>query len=94
MAATADEQANPWRLLSRKFDDGAIPAIADQTTLMYVLHLGIGDDFVLNPDGPAPIRLRIVGALADSVLQSELDHRRGRFRPAVSQGRRLSRVDD
>lgn len=72
MAATAEEQANPWRLLARTFQDGAIPAIADQTTLMYVLHLGIGDDFVLNPDGPAPIRLRIVGALADSVLQSEL----------------------
>ena len=51
MAATAEEHANPWRLLNRKFDDGAIPAIADQTTLMYVLHLGIGDDFILNPDG-------------------------------------------
>ena len=72
MAATAEEQGNPWHLLNRKFDDGAIPAIADQTTLMYVLHLGIGDDFILNPEGPAPTRLRIVGALADSVLQSEL----------------------
>jgi putative ABC transport system permease protein len=72
MAATAEEQANPWRLLARRFADGAVPTIADQTTLMYVLHLGIGDDFILNPDGPAPIRLRIVGALADSVLQSEL----------------------
>jgi hypothetical protein len=72
LAATAEEQANPWRLLLRKFNDGAIPAIADQTTLMYVLHLGIGDDFILNPGAPAPTRLRIVGALADSVLQSEL----------------------
>ena len=72
IAATAEEQANPWRLLSHKFDDGAVPAIADQTTLRYVLHLGIGDDFVLNPDGPSPVRLRIVGALADSMLQSEL----------------------
>jgi len=72
MAATAEEQANPWRLLSHKFDDGAVPAIADQTTLMYVLHLGIGDDFVLNPGGMSPVRLRIVGALADSMLQSEL----------------------
>ena len=72
MAATADEQANPWRLLSRKFDDGAVPAIADQTTLMYVLHLGIGDDFIHDPGGASPTRLRIVGALADSVLQSEL----------------------
>jgi ABC-type lipoprotein release transport system permease subunit len=39
---------------------------------MYVLHLGIGDDFTFTPEGHAPVRLRIVGALADSFLQSEL----------------------
>ncbi len=72
LAQTNDEIANPWRLLDRTFDDGAIPAIADQTTLMYVLHLGVGDDFVFKPDGQNEVRLRIVGALADSVLQSEL----------------------
>ncbi len=72
MATTPEEIANPWRLLNRTFEDGAIPAIADQTTLMYVLHLGVGDDFVFTPDGHPEVRLRIVGALADSVLQSEL----------------------
>jgi putative ABC transport system permease protein len=72
MASTADEIANPWRLLNRTFEDGAIPAIADQTTLMYVLHLGVGDEFRFTPEGHAEVRLRIVGALADSVLQSEL----------------------
>jgi ABC-type lipoprotein release transport system permease subunit len=72
LATTPDEIANPWRLLNRTFDDGAVPAIADQTTLMYVLHLGVGDDFVFTPEGHAEVRLRIVGALADSVLQSEL----------------------
>jgi putative ABC transport system permease protein len=72
MAAAAEEIANPWLLLNRTFEDGAIPAIADQTTLMYVLHLGIGDDFTFTPEGHGPVRLRIVGALADSFLQSEL----------------------
>jgi putative ABC transport system permease protein len=72
LAAAPDEIANPWRLLQRTFDDGAIPAIADQTTLMYVLHLGVGDDFTFTPQGESEVRLRIVGALADSVLQSEL----------------------
>jgi ABC-type antimicrobial peptide transport system permease subunit len=72
LAATPEEIANPWRLLNKTFDDGAIPAIADQTTLMYVLHLGVGDDFVFTPEGHTEVRLRIVGALADSVLQSEL----------------------
>ena len=72
MASTPEEFANPWRLLNKTFEDGAIPAIADQTTLMYVLHLGVGDDFIFTPEGHPEVRLRIVGALADSVLQSEL----------------------
>lgn len=72
MASTAEETANPWRLLNKTFEDGAIPTIADQTTLMYVLHLGVGDDFTFTPEGHPEVRLRIVGALADSVLQSEL----------------------
>jgi ABC-type antimicrobial peptide transport system permease subunit len=37
-----------------------------------VFHLAVGDDFVFTPEGGEPIRLRIVGTLADSVLQSEL----------------------
>ena len=72
MATTPEEIANPWLLLKRTFDDGAIAAIADQTTLMYVLHLEIGDDFTFTPEGHGTVRLRIVGALADSFLQSEL----------------------
>ena len=51
MATTPEEIANPWLLLNRTFDDGAIAAIADQTTLMYVLHLGVGDDFTFTPEG-------------------------------------------
>ena len=72
IAESDAERANPWLLLNRRFSDGAIPAIADQTSLTYVFHLAVGDDFVLTPEGREPIRLRIVGTLADSVLQSEL----------------------
>jgi putative ABC transport system permease protein len=79
MAETPGEQANPWTLLDRTFDDGAVAAVADQTTLMYVLHLGIGDDFEFTPEGQPPVRLRIVGALADSVLQSEIIIGEGNF---------------
>ena len=72
LAETPEEEANPWRLLHREFDDGAIPAIGDVTSLTYALHLGVGDDFVLNRDTDHPIRLRIVAALSDSILQREL----------------------
>ena len=72
MAHTAAEAANPWLLLDRVFDDGAIPAIGDANSLAYALHLSVGDDFILNPDSDNPVRLRIVAALTDSLFQSEL----------------------
>jgi ABC-type lipoprotein release transport system permease subunit len=72
LAATDEERANPWLLLEKPFEDGAVPAIVDQTSLTYVFHRKVGDDFTFTPEGTDPVRLRIVGALADSVLQSEL----------------------
>ncbi|MDP6579886.1 MAG: FtsX-like permease family protein [Vicinamibacterales bacterium] len=72
LAQTEAESANPWLLLDRVFDDGAVPAIADATSLAYALHLSVGDDFILNRDSDNPIRLRIVAALSDSIFQREL----------------------
>ncbi len=73
LAANAAEKENPWLLLNREFPDGAVPAIADANSMTYVLHLKLGEDFVLpNADGQHPVRLRLVAALADSIFQSEL----------------------
>lgn len=72
MAESAEEAANPWRLLDRRFDDGAVPAIGDANTLTYLLKLGIGDDFPLTDERGRQMKLRIVGMLGGSVLQGEL----------------------
>ncbi len=71
LAESNAEKDNPWLLLNRESSDGAIPVIADANSLTYVLHLKLGDEFVLQrPNGP--VRLHVVGSLADSILQSEL----------------------
>ena len=71
-AKTITPTDEPWLLLHQRFDDGAVPVIGDATSLAYVFHLAVGDDFVMQgPDGQ-PLRLRLVGSLRDSVLQSEL----------------------
>ena len=44
LAETAEEKANPWLLLERDADDGAIPVIADASALEYVLHRSAGRD--------------------------------------------------
>ena len=59
--------ANPWLLLDTPLSGGAVPAIADANSMTYVLHLTLGQDFVL--DGT---RFRMVAALQDSLFQSEL----------------------
>jgi putative ABC transport system permease protein len=73
LASTAEEKSNPWLLLNREATaDGVIPVIADANSMTYVLHLKLGDEFLLNRSGgSAPIRLRIVGALSDSIFQGE-----------------------
>lgn len=72
LAENDQERANPWLLLRRQFADGAIPVVADATSLQYVLHAAVGDDFRLDTGGAQPITLRFVAALRDSVLQGEL----------------------
>ena len=66
------EKGDPWRLLDRLFQDGAIPVIGDANSLTYVLHLKVGDDWLLEREGRDPVKLRIVAALEDSLFQREL----------------------
>lgn len=66
------EPANPWRLLNQELPGGVIPVIADANSMQYVLHRQLGEELVLDPQGEAPLRLRLVGALQDSLFQSEL----------------------
>ena len=72
LARTNEEKENPWLLLNSELGDGAIPVMADANSLAYVLHLKIGDELTLDGEGGNPVRLRIVGALSDSIFQSEL----------------------
>jgi putative ABC transport system permease protein len=71
LAVDAADVSNPWRLLEKPLADGAIPAIADANSLAYVLHRSVGQDLVIDTGG-APLRLRFVAALVDSVFQSEI----------------------
>ncbi len=70
--ATDAERANPWRLLDRRFDDGAVAAIVDATSLQYVFHAALGDDLVVPGTAGERVRLRVVATLSHSVFQSEI----------------------
>ena len=72
LAQTDAERANPWLLLNKPAANGAVPIIADATSLQYVLHLKVGDTFSMDIGAAQPLQLQFVASLSDSVLQGEL----------------------
>ncbi len=87
MAESNDEKDNPWTLLNRSFDDGAIPVIGDEAAVKWQLHLALGQDLIIQDDHGDDVRLRFVALLSGSVLQDELIVAESRFKrsfPSVS----------
>jgi putative ABC transport system permease protein len=72
LSGTAAERENPWTLLRRREPDGAVPVVADATSLQYVLHASLGDTLSIDIGTEQPLTLRFVAALSDSVLQGQL----------------------
>lgn len=74
-AKTDQQRANPWRLLAEKTDaQKPVPVVLDQNTAMYSLRLygGVGQTFDVTYSGVPKVTFRVVGLLANSVLQGNL----------------------
>lgn len=63
---------NPWGLLEEDLGPGIIPAFGDANSVLWILHLGLGEHFELQNEKGETIKLRLVGLLATSIFQSEL----------------------
>lgn len=73
-AASPEERANPWQLLAAATPaDQPVPVVLDKNTAKYSLQKygGIGEEFEFTY-GTTQIRFRVVGLLANSVLQGSL----------------------
>jgi hypothetical protein len=68
----ARETERPWELLQDDLGPKVIPAFGDASSVMWILHLKLGDDVVVRNERGEEIRLRLVGLLARSIFQSEL----------------------
>jgi hypothetical protein len=71
-AHDAEDKHNPWLLLNSTLPDGAVPVIAEENTVTWMLKKELGDDIEITDVSGKPVRLRIVAILKDSVFQSEL----------------------
>jgi ABC-type lipoprotein release transport system permease subunit len=72
IAGTPEENRNPWLLLDTRPGDAIVPAIGDANTIRYILQRSLGEEIVIRRPNGESIRLRLVAALKDSLLQGEL----------------------
>jgi ABC-type antimicrobial peptide transport system permease subunit len=61
-----------WNLLKSKLPDGEIPGLADQASIEWSLGKKIGDTLTYLDEHGRTFRVRLVGALANSILQGSL----------------------
>ncbi len=69
---TTEEIGNPWELLEQDLEPGVLPAIGDFNSVVWILHLGLGEDILLYNSAGEEVKLRLVGLLQTSIFQSEL----------------------
>ena len=65
-------KTSPWMALSEPLEQGEVPAIGDYNTLTYSLHLKVGDSLDYTGEGGESFKVRIVGALDNSLFQGSL----------------------
>jgi len=63
---------NPWLLLKHSPSNDAVPALTDQTTLQWALRKSLGDTIDYTDERGRTFRVRLVGALENSVFQGSL----------------------
>jgi ABC-type lipoprotein release transport system permease subunit len=68
--ADASQSARPWLLLEKEGDE--IPAVGDEATITWSLHKKIGDTIAYTDEQGRPFKVRLVGAVANSILQGSL----------------------
>src|SRR5205814_66936 len=69
--------------------------IADANSMTYVLHKALGDEIEINDDSGQPVKLKLVAALSDSLLQGELLMSEANFKrlfPSIA-GQRFFLID-
>lgn len=71
-AFTFIDGASGWDALNETQPDGAIPAIGDEATTRWGLGKSVGETLSCTDDRGNPFRVRIVGVIANSLLQGSL----------------------
>lgn len=69
---TLPDSDDPWNLLDADFGVDVVPAIGDAASIQWALGKKVGDDLIYLDGAGREFRVRIVGAVANSILQGNL----------------------
>jgi len=61
--------SDPWQMLDKEFDDGTIPAIADQTVIQWGLGMQMGDILLYQNEVGDTLRLKLIAGTNPSIFQ-------------------------
>jgi len=67
-----DGAESPWALLGAKLPSGEVPAVGDKATVVWGLGKGLGRTISYTDDRGGKFKIRLVGVLANSILQGSL----------------------
>lgn len=67
-----DGRKNPWSLLEQNLSDDVVPAIADQTVIVWGLGKSIGDTLMYMDERGKSFGVKLVGGLANSIFQGNI----------------------
>lgn len=62
-------EEEPWQVLESDFDDGTIPAIADQTVIQWGLGMKVGDILLYQNEIGDTLRLKLIAGTTPSIFQ-------------------------
>ncbi len=60
---------DPWQVLNQTFDDGTVPAIADQTVIQWGLGKKVGDILLYQNELGDTLRLKLIAGTSPSIFQ-------------------------
>lgn len=71
-ASRYQSETSPWNFLDLDYGPDIVPAIGDAASIQWALGKKIGDDLVYLDSAGREFKVRIVGAVANSILQGNL----------------------
>ncbi len=66
------DPGDPWAVLERQLPDGSVPAIADNTVIVWGLGKAVGDTLEYQDENGETFKVKLVGGLRNSIFQGNL----------------------